>query len=234
MVINIITRTFIIYLAVLLVMRLMGKREVGQLSTFDLVVAIMIAEVAVVPLEDLNVPLYIGLIPMFILVGMEILISYLCLHSRFIRGIIEGSPSVLIAGGKIMDREMRRQRYNMNDLLGQLREQNIFNIADVEYAILETSGALSVISRPSKRPLNPQDLGLSPPVEHIPTPIILDGELVVKNLYFQGLTPDWLKEKLQQFNLQPEDILYASLDSTGKLYISEKERKKSRTKTPQL
>ncbi len=234
MVLNVIFRTIIIYLSVLLVMRLMGKREVGQLSTFDLVVAIMIAEVAVFPLDDLSMPLYIALIPVFILVGMEILISYLCLHSRFIRGIIEGSPSVLIAGGKLMEREMRRQRYNMNDLLGQLREQNIFNIADVEYAILETSGALSVISKPSKRPVNPGDLGLSPPEETIPTPIIIDGELIEKNLHFQGLTPEWLKEKLQQFNLQPGDILYASLDSHGKLYISEKEKKVSQKKTPQL
>ncbi len=234
MVINVIFRTIIIYLSVLLVMRLMGKREVGQLSTFDLVVAIMIAEVAVFPLDDLNMPLYIALIPVFILVGMEILISYLCLHSRFFRGIIEGSPSVLIAGGKLMEREMRRQRYNMNDLLGQLREQNIFNIADVEYAILETSGALSVISKSSKRPVNPGDLGLTPPAETIPTPIIIDGELIEKNLHFQGLTPEWLKEKFQQFNLEPEDILYASLDSHGKLYISEKEKKKSRETPPQL
>ncbi len=234
MVFNIIYRTFIIYLAVLLVMRLMGKREVGQLSTFDLVVAIMIAEVAVFSLEDLSVPLYIGLIPVFILVGMEILISYLCLHSRFIRGIIEGSPSVLIAGGKIMEREMRRQRYNMNDLLGQLREQNVFNIADVEYAILETTGALSVITKTSKRAVNPGDLGLTPPAETIPTPIIIDGELIEKNLQLQGLTADWLQEKLQQFNLQPGDILYASLDSSGKLYISEKEKKTPGKTSPQL
>lgn len=234
MVINIIFRTFIIYLSVLLVMRLMGKREVGQLSTFDLVVAIMIAEVAVFPLEDLSVPLYIGLIPIFILVGMEILISYLCLHSRFMRNIIEGGPSVLISGGKIIESEMRRQRYNMNDLMGQLREQNIFNIADVEYAILETTGALSVISKPGKRPLTPEDLGLTRREETIPTPIVIDGELIETNLHYHNLTPDWFEKKLQQYELQTEDILYASLDQDGKLYISEKDKKKKGKATPQI
>lgn len=230
MVLNIVIRTIIVYLAVFFVMRLMGKREVGQLSTFDLVVAIMIAEVAVFPLDDLSMPIYIGLIPIFILVGMEIFFSYISLHSRFLRGVIEGSPSVLIAGGKIVERELRRQRYNINDLMGQLREQNIFNIADVEYAILETSGNLSVISKASKRPVNPSDLGLTPAVELIPTPIILDGELIEKNLHYQGLTKEWLEEKLLQHNLQPEEILYASLDHEGKLYISEKERKRDKRK----
>ncbi|MEW5921260.1 MAG: DUF421 domain-containing protein [Bacillota bacterium] len=231
MFLNVIIRTIVIYITVLVVMRLMGKREVGQLSTFDLVVAIMIAEIAVFPMEDLSIPLYMGLIPMFILAGMEILIAYIVLRSRFLRGIIEGSPSVLISGGKIIEREMRKQRYNINDLLGQLREHKIFNVADVEYAILETSGKLSVITKPSKRPVIPADMGLSPPVETIPAPIILDGEVIEKNLYSQGLSPEWLKDKLQQHNLQPQDILFASLDSEGKLYISEKEKKKASGKS---
>ncbi len=214
-----------IYITVLVVMRLMGKREVGQLSTFDLVVAIMIAEIAVFPLEDLSIPFYMGLIPMFVLVGMEILIAYLLLRNRFLRGVIEGSPSVLISGGKIMDREMRRQRYNINDLLGQLRQQNIFNVADVEYAILETSGKLSVMTKSAKRPIMPADLGLNPKVESIPAPFILDGEIIEKSLEFHGLSLPWLEEILQQHNLKIKDVLYAGLDCEGKLYLSEKEQK---------
>ena len=119
----------------------MGKREVGQLSTFDLVVAIMIAEVAVFPLEDLKTPLYMGLFPMLVLVSAEVLLSYLCLKYKFLRKIVDGYPSVLISKGEIVEEEMRRQRYNINDLMGQLRERNIFNISDVEYAILETTGS---------------------------------------------------------------------------------------------
>jgi len=223
LVLNIFLRTLLIYLSVLLVMRLMGKREVGQLSTFDLVVAIMIAEVAVIPVEDLSIPVYIGLIPMFTLVGAEIFFSFLCLHSRKLRGLIEGHPSIIIANGRIIEREMRRLRYNINDLLGQLREKNIFNLSDVEYAILETSGELSVILKSSKRPLTLEDISIFPGKEELSVPLIVDGEVLDKNLQFTGYSRDWLQQKLHSCSLQPEDILFASLESGGKLYISEKE-----------
>ena len=223
MVLNIFLRTLLIYLSVLLVMRLMGKREVGQLSTFDLVVAIMIAEVAVIPVEDLSIPVYIGLIPMFTLVGAEIFFSFLCLHSRKLRGLIEGHPSIIIANGRIIEREMRRLRYNINDLLGQLREKNIFNLSDVEYAILETSGELSVILKSSKRSLNLEDISIFPGKEELSVPLIVDGEVLDKNLQYTGYSRDWLQQKLHGCSLQPEDILFASLEPGGKLYISEKE-----------
>lgn len=225
-ILTIILRTMIIYLTVLVVMRLMGKREVGQLSAFDLIVAIMIAEVAVFPMEDLNIPLFIGLIPMFVLASMQILIAYLLLHSRTMRKIIEGSPSVLISEGKIMEREMRKQRYNINELLEQLREHDVFDVADVEYAILEASGKLSVIKKPAKRTVIPADMGLHPPGETISTPIVLDGEIIAENLQSIGLTPDWLREKLQHYNLETKDVFFASLSGEGQLYISEKESKK--------
>jgi len=225
MIINVIIRTVIIYLTVLLVMRLMGKREVGQLSTFDLVVAIMIAEIAVFPMEDLNIPIYIGLIPMFILVGGEILISYLCLKSRLLRKIIDGGPSIIISKGKIMEKEMRRLRYNLNDLLAQLREKNIFDVSDVKYAILETSGKLSVMLKTPKRCLTPEDINLRLPEEEAPSPIILDGEVLKNNLTLHGLTDLWLDNKLKEYSLSAKDILYASIDSRGKLFLSEKVKK---------
>jgi len=224
---NVILRTIIIYLTVLIVMRLMGKREVGQLSTFDLVVAIMIAEIAVFPMEELDIPIYIGLIPMFILVGGEILISYLCLKSRFLRKIIDGGPSIIISNGIILENEMRRQRYNLNDLLAQLREKGIFDISEVKYAILETSGKISVMPKTSKRPLTPEDMNLSLPEEDMPLPIIFDGQVMQQNLGLLGLTNEWLDGELKKYDLRTEEILYASVDSQGKLFISEKVRKKS-------
>lgn len=234
MVLEVVFRALTIYIAVLVVMRLMGKREIGQLSTFDLVVAIMIAELAVLPMEDLSIPLYIGLLPMFVLVGAEILLSYLCLHSRFLRGVVDGAPSVLISNGKIMEREMRRQRYNINDLLGQLREKNVFNISDVHYAILETSGELSVIVKPSKRPLTVEDLSLAPPAEDIPVSVIIDGEVLVENLSYLGLAPGELENTLHLYGVHKEDVIYASIDSEGRLYVSEKgeaERRKKESET---
>lgn len=219
---EIIIRTVIIYVTVLLVMRLMGKREVGQLSTFDLVVAIMVAEIAVFPMEDMDIPLVIGLIPMFILVGSEILISYVCLKSRVLRRIIGGGPSVLIANGIIMEKEMRKQRYNLNDLLAQLRGKDIFDISDVKYAILETSGKLSVMLRTRRRSLTPEDIKLRLPEEDISSPIIFDGEVLKQNLELVGLSESWLDKKLKEYDLCAKDVLYASIDSRGKLFISEK------------
>lgn len=227
MVVNVILRTIIIYFTVLFVMRLMGKREVGQLSTFDLVVAIMIAEIAVFPMEELDIPIYIGLIPMFILVGGEILISYLCLKSRLLRKIIDGGPSIIIANGIILEKEMRKLRYNMNDLLAQLREKGVFDISEVKYAILETSGKISIMLKTPKRPLTPEDINLSLPEEDMPLPIIFDGEVIEQNLALLGLTNEWLNGKLKKFDLRTKEILYASINSQGKVFISEKVRNKS-------
>lgn len=227
MVVNVILRTIIIYFTVLFVMRLMGKREVGQLSTFDLVVAIMIAEIAVFPMEELEIPIYIGLIPMFILVGGEILISYLCLKSRLLRKIIDGGPSIIIANGIILEKEMRKLRYNMNDLLAQLREKGVFDISEVKYAILETSGKISIMLKTPKRPLTPEDINLSLPEEDMPLPIIFDGEVIEQNLALLGLTNEWLNGKLKRFDLRTKEILYASINSQGKVFISEKVRNKS-------
>lgn len=227
MVVNVILRTIIIYFTVLFVMRLMGKREVGQLSTFDLVVAIMIAEIAVFPMEELDIPIYIGLIPMFILVGGEILISYLCLKSRLLRKIIDGGPSIIIANGIILEKEMRKLRYNMNDLLAQLREKGVFDISEVKYAILETSGKISIMLKTPKRPLTPEDINLSLPEEDMPLPIIFDGEVIEQNLALLGLTNEWLNSKLKKFDLRTKEILYASINSQGKVFISEKVRNKS-------
>lgn len=222
-IIGIVCRTLLIYLSVLFVMRLMGKREVGQLSTFDLVVAIMIAEVAVFPLEDLAVPLYIGLVPMSVLVSAEVLLSYLCLKFKSLRRIVDGCPSVLIFRGEIMDKEMRRQRYNINDLMGQLREKNIFNISDVEYAILETTGELTVLVKSTKRPVNLEDLNITPLHEDIPLPLVLDSEVIQENLGYLNLSHSWLEDELKKRNLTIKDVLYAGMDSQGNLFISKKQ-----------
>ncbi len=225
-IVSLFNRTFLIYLAVLFVMRLMGKREVGQLSTFDLVVAIMIAEVAVFPLEDLKTPLYMGLFPMLVLVSAEVLLSYLCLKYKFLRKIVDGYPSVLISKGEIVEEEMRRQRYNINDLMGQLRERNIFNISDVEYAILETTGELTVMVKNTKRPVSPEDLKITPPPEDIPVPLVLDGEIIQENLDYLNRNLSWLEEEFKKRNLSSKNVLYACLDCQGNLYISKKGQKR--------
>ncbi|MDW7651495.1 MAG: DUF421 domain-containing protein [Bacillota bacterium] len=217
-------RTAFLYLAVLVAIRIMGKREVGQLSAFDLVVAIMIAELAAMSMEKIEMPLYDGLIPIFTLVGLEILLSYLSMKSHTIRGIVDGSPSIVIANGKILEKELRKQRYNVSDLLGQLREKDVPNIADVQFAVLETSGELSVVLKGDKRPVTTADLGLPTKYEGLPTPLIFDGHIHFKNLRGLHLDEEWLKSELGRHGVQQvEGVLFASLDTDGNLYVSEKE-----------
>jgi uncharacterized membrane protein YcaP (DUF421 family) len=218
-------RTIFLYLAVLTATRIMGKREVGQLSAFDLVVAIMIADLAAMSMEQIDLPLYLGLIPIFTLVAMEIILSWLTLKNHALRGIVDGFPSIVIANGKIKEKELRRQRYNVSDLLGQLREKDVANIADVQYAVLETSGELSVMLKADKRPLTPADLSLPMQHEGLPTPLIFDGRIHRQNLAQLNLDENWLKAELGKFGVDgPQDVLFASLDSQGNLYVSEKER----------
>src|SRR5690554_4674471 len=148
----------------------MGKREIGVLSAFDFVVAIMIAELVAMSMEQTDMPLHEGLVPIFTLVALEILLSYLSLKSHAIRTLVDGSPSIVIANGKIVEKELRKLRYNVSDLIGQLREKDVTNIADVQYAVLETSGELSVMLKGNKRPVTPEDLGLPTKYEGLPVP----------------------------------------------------------------
>ncbi|HZK24811.1 MAG TPA: DUF421 domain-containing protein [Oscillospiraceae bacterium] len=218
-------RTVFLYLAVLVAIRIMGKREVGELSAFDLVVAIMIAELAAMSMERIDMPLHEGLVPIFTLVVLEVFLSYLSLKSHAIRGLIDGAPSIVIANGKIIEKELRKLRYNVSDLIGQLREKDVPNIADVQYAVLETSGELSVVLKGNKRPVTPEDLGLPAKYEGIPTPLIFDGHIHYNNLRNLHLDESWLLAEVRKYGLERiEDVLYGSLDTDGNLYVSEKER----------
>jgi uncharacterized membrane protein YcaP (DUF421 family) len=223
-------RTILLYSAVLLLMRIMGKREVGKLSLFDLVVAIMIAELAAIPMEDTSVPLHHGLLPITILVLLEIGLSIVTLKSQKARRIIEGTPSIIIEQGKIMEEQMRRMRYNIDDMITQMRDKGTFNIDDVEYAILETNGKLSIIPKAAKRPVTPEDLGMQPSYEGLPIPLVVDGAVQGENLALSGKNYTWLEKSLAKNpGCNVKDVLYATLDTKGKLIVFTKGEKK---KTP--
>lgn len=224
-------RTVVLYSSVLFMMRLMGKREVGQLSLFDLVVAIMIAELAAIPMEDTSKPLINGLLPIATLVLMEITLSFITLKSRRAQAIIEGTPSIIVERGRIIEAEMRRLRYAVDDLISQLRQQGIHNLEDVEYAILETNGKLSVILKSDRRPVTPRDIGLNPGYEGLPMPLVVDGELQTENLARADKTVQWLEQGLiKEANCTINETIYAVLDTNGKLYVYKKgETKKTPT-----
>lgn len=220
-----IIRTLILFAVVVVGLRLMGKRQIGQLQPYELVIVIMLSALAAIPMENTGIPLAGGLVPIFTLLLAQVAFSYISLKSERARGLICGTPSVVIENGKIVEKELYRLRYNINDLLEQLRSKNIPNISDVEFAILETSGQLSVIPKSQKRPVIPEDMSLPTKYEGLPVTLIIDGYVFRKNLDKIGLNEDWLKSELQKFNVHSlKDVLFASLDTEGKLFFQVKSR----------
>lgn len=216
-------RALILYSLVVVVMRIMGKRQIGQLQPFELVVAIMISELAAVPMQDTAIPLINGIIPILTLLIAQMSLSFISMLSVRARGIICGKPSVLVENGKINEFNLRKEMYTLNDLLEQLRNSNVFNIADVEFAVLETNGQLSIIPKSQKRPINPEDMNVSTKYEGLPLDLIIDGRIMVKNLNKANLDVSWLKNKLNNLGITNlNDVLFASLDTSGNLYYQEK------------
>lgn len=207
----------------------MGKRQIGQLQPFELAVAIMISELAAVPMQDTGIPLVNGIIPILTLLIAQLVLSFISLKSVKARGVICGKPSVLIENGRVIEENLRREMYTLNDLLEQLRIKDTPNIADVEFAILETNGQLSIIPKSQKRPVVPEDLQLNTPYEGLPLDLIVDGKVIVKNMEKAKLGEDWLKQQLGKFGIASlHDVLFASIDTQGNLYYQEKETKKGR------
>lgn len=220
-----IIRTIILFTVVVIGLRLMGKRQVGQLQPYELVVVIMLSALAAIPMGNVDIPIVYGLVPILTLVLIHVLLSYISLKSEQARGIICGTPSVLIENGKIVEKEMVRLRYNINELTEQLRAKNIPNIADVEFAILETSGQLSVIPKSQKRPVMPADMNLPTVYEGLPVTLIIDGFLFDKNMAKINLTRAWLMSELSKFGIKDvKEVLFASIDSEGKLFFQKKSK----------
>lgn len=237
-------RTILMYFLVYCAIRIMGKREIGKLSMFDLVVSIMLAEMAAFVIEDIKKPLSHGIAPMLTVIIMQIGMAYVGLKSRKLRLMIDGKPTVLISKGKLHRDEMRKQRYNLDDLLLQLREQNIDSIGDVDFALLETTGKLTVFPKDQSSEEDSSESGSSsaspskknsiklkgfPNIKYegLPVPLIMDGKVQDENLEMIEKTRFWLKSQIQQKGIRDfKDVFICSIDHNGKLYISAREDKK--------
>lgn len=218
-------RTMILYTVIIIIMRLMGKRQIGQLQPSELVVALIIADLAAVPMAEMGIPLLNGIIPIITLFVAEELLSYVSLKSERARGILSGKPSIIVEKGIILEQELRRLRYNINDLLEQLRLSNVFDIADVDFAILETSGQLSIIPKPDKRALTPRDMQLQVPYESLPVTVIIDGKINHDNLYKIGLDDGWLHSELEKLHIGDiGNVFFAYLTSDRKLHYQMKKK----------
>ena len=215
-------RAIVLYILVLIVMRLMGKREIGQLQPFELAIAIMIADLASIPMTDTGVPISNGIVPILGLLVMHLLISIINLKSMKAREIICGKPRILIYRGKIDEEALKKERFTLNELQERLRDKNIVNIFDVEYAILETSGQISVIEKSNKRYTIPEDFGITPEYEGIPYDLVVDGKVMTKNLKKLKKDYKWLESEVLKFGYKPNQALLVTIDGKGQIFSQQK------------
>ena len=218
-------RSILLYIIVLVVMRLMGKREIGQLQPFELAISIMIADLASTPMADTGIPITNGIIPILALLVMHLVISILNIKSIKARQILCGKPSILIYRGRINEKNLKKERFTVNELEERLRGNNIVNIGDVEYAILETSGQITVIQKPNKRTTIPEDFGIEPEYEGIAYDLVVDGKVMYENLKILKKDYDWLKKQVNKFGILPEQALLVTIDGKGNFFCQEKEEK---------
>ena len=217
-------RSIFLYVVVLIVMRFMGKREIGQLQPFELAISIMIADLAATPMAETGIPITNGIMPILGLLVMHLVISMINLKSTKAREIICGKPSILIFRGKVDEKVLKRERFTINELEERLRDNNIFNIGDVEYAVLETSGQVTVIPKPNKRPTTPEDFNIEPKYEGIPYDLVVDGKVMYKNLEKLGKNYVWLKKQTEEFGIKPEDALIVTIDGNNQFFCQAKEK----------
>ena len=219
----VIARTFILYTTVILVIRIMGKRQVGELQPFELAITIMVSALAAIPMEDVGIPLLYSIIPILLLTGFQEFLSLTTLKSTRARSFICGKPSVVIKNGQLNESELKKLRINLNDLLEQLRIKGYHTIEDVEYALMETTGKLSVIPKSQKRSLTPEDLNLDTDYEGLPSSLIIDGQIQHSNLEKIGLDQKWLLETLKKHNIQkPGQVFFAALNTNGNFIFQKK------------
>lgn len=203
----VVVRTLFFYFYILVIYRIMGKREIGQLSIQDLVVSILIAELVAISIENIEDPLILTVIPILLLVILEIISAFVTVKSNKVRNLIEGKPALIIDKGKINFKELIKQRYTLDDLLLELRTQGIKSLLDVEYAVLENSGKLSVFKYNFLR----LDTAM-------PFPLILDGIIQSDTLKYLGKSKGWLEEKIRNENTNIKNVFYAFYKN-NKVYI---------------
>lgn len=227
--ITIFIRTIILYILVVIAVRIMGKAELSELQPYELVVIIMIAELASLPMEAVEMPFINGVVAISTLVFLQVVISFVTLKSEKARALICGKPTILIQNGSIVEKELKKFRISMNDLIEQLRIKNFPNIDDVEFAILETNGDLSVIPKASKKPLTPSDMKIKVKKEDLPISLIIDGKINQENLSAASLNFNWLYNELRKQNVDDiHKILYASVGQNKNLSLHLKKEKEER------
>lgn len=194
------------------------------MQPFELAISIMIADLATLPMTETGVPISNGIIPILGLLVMHLTISMLNLKSTKAREIICGKPAILIFRGKVDEKVLKKERFTINELEERLRTNNIFNIGDVEYAVLETSGQVTVIPKPNKRATTPEDFNIEPKYEGIPYDLVVDGKVMYKNLEKLGKNYVWLQKQTEKFGIRPEQALIVTIDGDNQFFCQPLEK----------
>ena len=218
-------RTLILYVLIVVAIRVMGKRQVGQLEPSELVVTMMISDLATIPMGRVSIPLMHGVIPIVTLIVAEATVSYLNLKSRKLRKLVSGSPAVLIRDGKVNEKELERLRMNIDDLMEELRSGGNADITSIAYAIFETNGTISVILKSEERAMCPKDMGQTPTYKGLPFLFVCDGKIndVALNAYKKDDV--WLKKELKKQEInRVEDVFFAGVNESGEFFIQRKDK----------
>lgn len=218
-------RTALLYIILMAGLRLMGKRQLGELEPIELVLTLLISDLAVVPMQDFGIPLLNGLVPIATLLSMSMLLSFFSLHSIRFRRLVCGNPTTLIKDGVIQQDAMRRNRFTLDELLEELRSQGVTDLTTVKYAVLETNGQLSVLLYPAEAPATPRQLGRSVPDDvFLPTVLINDGRVMRSGLRERGLDEGWLDAALRRHGrASASEVLLLTVDGAGKVLCVGKE-----------
>lgn len=210
-------RSIILYIAVLIALRVMGKGEIAEMNAFDLVITLLLSEVAAIPMQDNSIPIIYGISSITSLVFIEILISYIALKSRTVSKILSGSPTVLINKSKLNYKQLKKERISIEELLESLRSQGYFNLKDVQYALLETDGNLSIVPSPS------YDSSKTTYFKHLPIPVIIDGKVIKDNLNELNKDEKWILKTLKSKNIKKvKDVLIFMIDENDDIFIQRK------------
>ena len=213
-------RTILLYLIIMLGLRLMGKRQIGELEPTELVLTLLISDLAAVPMQDFGIPLLNGVVPIITLLSLSMLLSYGSMRSIRLRRLVFGSPTTLIKDGVLQQAAMRANRFTLDELTEELRSQGVTDLTTVKYAILETSGAISTFLYPKYEPASAKDAGVQASARKLPVTVIASGRLQKQNLPLLGKDEAWVQGILQSYNCRMQDVYLLTSEPGGKLYFA--------------
>ena len=219
------SRSIVLYALLILVIRFLGKRQIGQMEPSEFVVTMLVADLAAIPMQDGGIPLLSGVIPILTVLGMELVLSSLSLRSMKVRRFLCGKPVILIENGNILQHNLRRTRITTDELTGHLRQKDVLDVSTVQFAILETNGNLSVFPYPKEKPASAKDAGIPAKKQYLPYTIICDGQLINENLMMAGKDAAWLQKVLKSHSTTLQDTWLLTVDKADHILLLEKEEK---------